>query len=132
MIADDADELRVPLLEERVQIEKVAVETDHVRVRTIVEKRTDIIDEVLKTGWLDVSHVRLDREVSELPEPRQEGDTLIVSIVEERLVKRLFLVEEVHVTRSSNTESVTMPVSLRRMRAVVEQDGADQQLTGRE
>ena len=108
------------------------VETDHVRVRTVVDERTDVIDEVLKTGWLDVTHVRLDQEVAELPEPRQQGDTLIVSIVEERLVKRLFLVEEVHVTRSSHNESVSIPVSLRRMRAVVEQDGADPQPSGRE
>ena len=128
----DADEVRVPLVEERVQVEKVEVETDRVRVRTVVDEHSEIIAQVLQTGRLDVLHIPLDREVAEAPAPRQDGDTLIVSIVEERLVKRLFLVEEVHITQSSHAEAVSVPVSLRRMRAVVEQDAADSLPTGRE
>jgi stress response protein YsnF len=128
----DADEVRVPLVEERVQVEKVEVETDRVRVRTVVDEHSEIIAQVLQTGRLDVLHIPLDREVAEAPAPRQDGDTLIVSIVEERLVKRLFLVEEVHITQSSHAEAVSVPVSLRRMRAVVEQDAADPLPTGRE
>lgn len=128
----DADEVRVPLVEERVQVEKVEVETDRVRVRTVVDEHSEIIAQVLQTGRLDVLHIPLDREVAEAPAPRQDGDTLIVSIVEERLVKRLFLVEEVHITQSSHAEAVSVPVSLRRMRAVVEQDAADLLPTGRE
>lgn len=128
----DADEIRVPLVEERVQVEKVEVETDRVRVRTVVDEHSEIIAQVLQTGRLDVLHIPLDREVAEAPAPRQDGDTLIVSIVEERLVKRLFLVEEVHITQSSHAEAVSVPVSLRRMRAVVEQDAADLLPTGRE
>ncbi|RZL20168.1 MAG: DUF2382 domain-containing protein [Sphingomonas sp.] len=128
----DADEVRVPLVEERVQIEKVEVETDRVRVRTIVDEHSETIEQVLQTGRLDVRHIPLDQEVAEAPAPRQDGNTLIVSIVEERLVKRLFLVEEVHITQSSHTEAVRVPVSLRRMRAVVEQDAADPSPTGKE
>lgn len=128
----DADEVRVPLVEERVQVEKVEVETDRVRVRTVVDEHSEIIEQVLQTGRLDVRHIPLDREVAQAPAPRQDGDTLIVSIVEERLVKRLFLVEEVHITQSSHAEAVSVPVSLRRMRAVVEQDAADPLPTGRE
>lgn len=128
----DADEVRVPLVEERVQVEKVEVETDRVRVRTVVDEHSEIIAQVLQTGRLDVLHIPLDREVAEAPAPRQDGDTLIVSVVEERLVKRLFLVEEVHITQSSHAEAVSVPVSLRRMRAVVEQDAADPLPTGRE
>jgi len=128
----DADEVRVPLVEERVQVEKVEVETDRVRVRTVVDEHSEIIEQVLQTGRLDVRHISLDQEVAEAPAPRQDGDTLIVSIVEERLVKRLFLIEEVHITQSSHAEAVRVPVSLRRMRAVVEQDAADPLATGKE
>ena len=128
----DTDEVRVPLVEERVQIEKVEVETDRVRVRTIVDEHSETVEQVLQTGRLDVRHIPLDQEVAEAPAPRQDGDTLIVSIVEERLVKRLFLIEEVHITQSSHAEAVSVPVSLRRMRAVVEQDAADLSPTGNE
>lgn len=128
----DADEVRVPLVEERVQVEKVEVETDRVRVRTVVDDHSETIEQILQTGRLDVRHLPFDQEVAEAPAPRQDGDTLIVSIVEERLVKRLFLIEEVHVTQSSHAEAVSVPVSLRRMRAVVEQDAAERLQTGRE
>lgn len=128
----DTDEVRVPLVEERVQVEKVEVETDRVRVRTVVDEHSETVEQVLQTGRLDVRHIPLDQEVGEAPAPRQDGDTLIVSIVEERLVKRLFLVEEVHITQSSHAEAVRVPVSLRRMRAVVEQDAADLSPTGKE
>ena len=128
----NADEVRVPLVEERVQVEKLEVETDRVRVRTVVDEHCETIEQVLQTGRLDVRNIPLDQEVEEAPAPRQDGDTLIVSIVEERLVKRLFLVEEVHITQSSYAEAVRAPVSLRRMRAVVEQDAADPSPTGKE
>ena len=131
-MTSDADEVLVPLVEERVEVEKIVVETDHVRVRTVVDEHSETIEQVLRTGRLDVRHIPLDQEVAETPAPRQDGDTLIVSIVEERLVKRLFLIEEVHITQSSHTEAVRVPVSLRRMRAVVEQDAADPLPTGRE
>ena len=128
----DANEVRVALVEERVQVEKVEVETDRVRVRTVVDEHSETIEQVLRTGRLNVRHIPFDQEVGEAPAPREDGDTLIVSIVEERLVKRLFLVEEVHITQSSHTEAVRVPVSLRRMRAVVEQDAADPSPTGKE
>ena len=132
MIIDDADQVRVPLFEERLRVEKVEVETERIRVRTVVDEHSETIEEVLQTGRLDVRRIAFDQEVSEAPAPRQDCDILIVSIVEERLVKRLFLVEEVHVTQSSHAEAVRIPVSLRRMRAVVEQDTAGPSPTGRE
>lgn len=132
MIADDADVARVQLVEERVRVEKVEVQTDQVRVRTVTDERTELVQQVLRTGQLDVTRLAFDQEVTNAPPPRHEGDTLVVSLVEERWVKRLFLVEEVHVTQSSQAETVESSVSLRRMRAIVEQDGAHQQSTGRE
>jgi len=132
MIADDADVARIQLVEEQVRVEKIEVQTDQVRVRTVTDERTELVQQVLRTGQLDVTRLPFDQEVASAPPPRHDGDTLVVSLVEERWVKRLFVVEEVHVTQSSQAETVEIPVALRRMRAIVEQDGADQQSTGRE
>ena len=50
------------------------------------------------------------------------GDLTIVPVVEEVLVveKRLVLKEELHIRRTSQTELVEVPVTLRKQRAVVE------------
>ncbi len=62
---------------------------------------------------------------------RQEGDLLIVPVVEEVLVveKRLVLKEELHIRRRVETESVEVPVELRRQRAEVERVPADESAT---
>lgn len=132
MTTENTDELRVPLVEEQLSIERKEVETDRVRVRTVVDTENVLVEDLLRVGRLDVTRVAADREVTEAPEPYREGDTLVIPIVEERLVveKRLFVVEELRVTSSSEDEAVSIPVSLRRTRAVVDRDVTDQFKTG--
>ena len=131
-MSDDRAEERVALVEEQISVAKREVETERVRVRTVVDAEQVLVEEMLSTGHLEVTRVAVDREVASAPSPRQDGDTLVIPIVEERLVveKRLFVVEELRVTRSSRDEAVSVPVSLRRMRAVIERDGTAQASTG--
>lgn len=127
-----SNEIRVPVVEEQLSVELRQVETDRVRVRTAIDVHEAIVEETLRVGSLKVNRVVVDCEVAAAPEPRREGDTLIIPIVEERLVieKRLFVIEEVHVTGLFRDETVNTPVSLRRMRAVIERDGNEQSSTG--
>ena len=96
--------------------------TDRLRVSTRIEERPVLIEDVVERGNLSVARVAVERAVSEAPAPREEGSTLIVSIVEERLFveKRLFVVEELHITRTTTTERVAIPETVRTMRATVE------------
>ena len=56
------------------------------------------------------------------PQPRAEGNVMIIPIFEEVIVveKRLVLKEELHITQHVTTETVEVPVDLRKQRAVVE------------
>lgn len=130
---ENIDEMRVPLVEEQLSIQRKQVETDRVRVRTVVETEDVLVEGLLQVGRLDVTRVAVDREVSEAPEPYRDGDVLVIPIVEERLVveKRLFVVEELRVASSSQEEAISVPVSLRRTHAIVERDDPDQLATGR-
>ena len=123
LMADESDDtLHLPLVEEALSVDKVAVVSDRVRVVTSVETRDVVAEETLERGVLRVERVATERAVDAAPPPREEGDTLIVSLVEERLVveKRLFVVEEIHVTRERESEHVSVPVTLRATRASVE------------
>ncbi|MFL5759166.1 MAG: YsnF/AvaK domain-containing protein [Thermomicrobiales bacterium] len=73
-----------------------------------------------------VEHVAVDREVDTAPEPRYEGDTLIIPVVEEMLVteKRLLLREEVRITRRQRTEQAEIRDVLRREIVDVEEHPA--------
>jgi stress response protein YsnF len=68
----------------------------------------------------------VDREVDTAPEPRYEGDTLIIPVVEEMLVteKRLLLREEVRITRRQRTEQAEIRDVLRREIVDVEEHPA--------
>lgn len=131
MAPDDPDELRIPIVEEQLSVGRKRTETDRVRVRTVVDTEDVIVEDLLRVGRLDVTRVAVDREVAQAPEPYRDGDTLVIPVVEERLVieKRLFVVEELRVTSSSQDEAVSIPMSLRRTRAVVERDDPDQLAT---
>jgi len=85
-------------------------------------------DEV-RREHVEVTRVSINREVAEAPPVRTEGDVTIVPIVEERLVveKRLFLVEELHLTKTASAQAVELPATLRRMRAEVERHDLHQQ-----
>jgi stress response protein YsnF len=64
----------------------------------------------------------VDRVVSEAPGVRTEGGVTIVPVLEEVLFveKRLVLKEELHIRRTATTETVELPVTLRKQRAVIE------------
>jgi len=66
--------------------------------------------------------------VDEAPAVRTENGVMIVPVLEEVLFveKRLVLKEEIHIRRQRTTETVEMPVTLRKQRAVVEHLTEDQ------
>lgn len=126
MTGDDQSTTRVPVVEEEARIEKRRVESGHVRVRTHIEERQHVLRELLLGEALEVVNVPAEHEVQAPPPPRQEGDVTIISLVEERMVvtKKLFVVEELHVRRTTHLDEIGVPVTVRAMRAVVEEDNA--------
>ena len=131
MLPDD-NEQRIPLIAEEAFVTKAEVITDQLRVSTHVEERAVVVEEDLERGDLRVQRIPTDREVSVAPEPRQDGDTLIMFVVEERLVieKRLFVTEEVRITRTTSSEHVSIPETVRVMRATVEHAAPTSSSTG--
>lgn len=121
-MTDSDTERRIPLFEEQLDIAKVETVSDRVRVTTHVETRDVIVEDQVERGTLTIERIAVDRMVDEAPAPRHEGDTLIVSVVEERLVveKRLFVIEELRIACTSTVEAVTIPHTVRTMRATVE------------
>lgn len=113
-------ETTIPLIEERLNVSTREVET---RVR--IETETDLVEELAKakldTTDVEVVRVPVNQVVAEAPPIRQEGDVTIIPVLEEFLVveKRLMLKEELYVTRRVTTNEVSIPVTLRKQRAIV-------------
>ncbi|HEX2017989.1 MAG TPA: YsnF/AvaK domain-containing protein [Aurantimonas sp.] len=122
MSADErSGETRIPLVEETVAIEKRAVTTGRVQVRTFVDEEQVRVAEALNREIVDVERVPIGRQVEVAPTVREEGEFLIVPVIEERLVieKRLFLVEELRLRRTTVTVPVEADATRRVMHAEV-------------
>lgn len=121
-MSSSATDRTIPIFEEQISVGKTVVVTDQLRVSTVVEEHPVLVEDVVERGDLHIERIAVDRAVEAAPPPRQDGDTLIVSVVEERLVieKRLFVIEEVRITRISTTEHIAVPETVRTMRATVE------------
>lgn len=117
----------VPLMEETLDISKREVVTGGVRLVKKVTEHEETVDLPLLRETVEVERVPIGRIVTEAPAARQEGDTLIVSILEEVLVveKRLMLKEEVRITRTRTEVHQPQVVTLRTEEAVVEGITAD-------
>jgi uncharacterized protein (TIGR02271 family) len=112
----------IPLLEERAVILKRKKLTGGLRVRTVVRESEEVIDQPLTTDEIEVERVSVGRWV-EAPIPiRQEGETTIITLLEEVAVveKRLRATEEVRITKRRTTRQASQHVTLRREEAVVE------------
>jgi stress response protein YsnF len=112
----------IPLVEERAVILKRKKVTGGLRVRTVVRESEEVIDQPLTTEEIEVERVPVGRWV-EAPVPvRQEGETTIITLLEEVVVveKRLRAIEEVRITRRRTTRQAAQHVTLRREEAVVE------------
>lgn len=120
----------IPVVEETARIEKQAVETGRVRVRTETETHDQILRESLRSDSVAVTRVPVNRTLSDgeaAPVARVEDGVTIIPVLEEILVveKRLVLKEEVHIRQTSADEDVEVPVTLRKQRAVVERLSGD-------
>ena len=114
----------IPLVQEELVVSKRERETGRVRVRTEVQWHTGHARADLFRDHVEVERVPVGREVDAVPPVREDGDTVIIPVVEEVLVveKRLFLKEEVRLKRTRTVEHMDEPVRLRAMEAVVDRE----------
>jgi uncharacterized protein (TIGR02271 family) len=115
------DSATLPLLAEELSVSKELRETGRVRISTRTHEREALIDEDLAREQVEIETIPIARRIDAVPQVRQEGDTTIIPVVEERLVvdRELVLKEEIRVRRVRTTERYQEKVALRQQEAVV-------------
>jgi uncharacterized protein (TIGR02271 family) len=123
-MAEEQEVAAIPLVEERVSIDKRQVEAGRHRIRVSVEEREDLVPVELAHDEVEIERVPKNLPLASLPSVRLEGTTTVIPVVEEMVVveKRLMLVEEIHVRRKSATAVREVPVTLRAEQVAIEQE----------
>jgi uncharacterized protein (TIGR02271 family) len=118
----EADEVVVPVVEEEVKVGKRTVESGRVRVTKVVHEREEVIDQPLFKTNVVVQRVPVNQYVEQAPTVREEGDTLIIPMVEEVIVvqKRLLVREELRITKQQVETHEPQRVTVRREEAKID------------
>lgn len=113
----------IPVMEERLVVNKRTVETGRARVHITVSEHEKAVEAMLMRQDVVIERVPVGRDITEAPAVRTEGDTIVVPILEERLVlvKQLVLKEELRIRIGNTPQPMTQSVSLRREHAEIEQ-----------
>jgi len=117
----------VPVMEEELVTGTRRVTTGSVRVRKKVHRLHRTVDIPTVRDVVDVTRRAINQVVTEMPRVREEGDLLIIPVVEEEIVvtKRLVLKEEVYIRRRQERTNATKDVTLGREVATVERLDAE-------
>lgn len=90
-----------PVIQEEAIVEKRLVETGKVVISKKISEHEEIVDVPLFQEKVDVERVPINQVVQERPATRQEGEVVIIPVVQEQVFyqKRLVLIEELHVRK---------------------------------
>ena len=117
---DAGEAFIIPVLREQAQVDMVLEHTGTVRVRKVVHEDTVPISAEGYREVIETTRVPVNQVVQAAEAPRDLGDLLVIPVYEERLVRQLVLVEEIHVRRRREAFEHTAATSLRREEVIVE------------
>jgi uncharacterized protein (TIGR02271 family) len=132
------DEIVIPVIAEEILVGKQQVTRGVVRVHKRVETQEKVVDAPISAEEIVVERLPIHAFVDGAPpQIREEDGVVIIPVLEEVLVveKRLFLREEVHLTRQVTTSTVPQTVLVRHEVVEIERvaaDGTDGRIAGDE
>jgi uncharacterized protein (TIGR02271 family) len=106
---------KIPVAEEHLHITKQVVQTGKVRVsKKVLEEEYNEQVPVFKEEII-VERKQINQFVDgDAPGIRLAGETTIIPVLKEVIVKRLLLVEELHITKKTSEQSIQVRETVRR------------------
>jgi uncharacterized protein (TIGR02271 family) len=122
------DSLVVPVIEEQLIVNKELIETGKVLIKKMVESTNEDIRIPLVEEEVEVERKAINQFIDPPPPAsRYEGEKLIIPVLKEVVVKRLILVEELHITKKRSETEYHQEVNLNKEKVVVERKDSAQE-----
>lgn len=112
--------LTIPIIEEQLIIDKEVKETGKLHIAKHITEETGTVTVPLMHEEHSIEHVPVNAFVDELPVVRQEGETMIIPVLKEVMVKRMLLVEEIRITKHTVQTNEPQQVTLRKENVTIE------------
>ena len=93
-------------------------------MRTTPVEESSTISEPVSREEVSVTRVPIGRIIEQAPRTREEGETTIIPVVEERarVIVEQVLMEEIHVRRVRRREMAELEVKLRRTKVQIDEE----------
>jgi uncharacterized protein (TIGR02271 family) len=115
----------MPVVQEKVNVGKKIIEKGRVKISKIVKEESEVLNLSTTTEQVHIKRVPVNQIVENAPEAvRYEGDTMIIPVLQEVTVieKKLLLVEEIHVTKTSVSSEEVKEIALRKEEIKIERN----------
>jgi uncharacterized protein (TIGR02271 family) len=121
-LTEELSRIRIPIHEERLRTAVRPTDLGELRIHKTVEHVPETVTQAVNREELEIERVPLDRLIDEPAVPRQEGEWLVVPVMEEVLVvtRQLVLTEEVRIRTKWVTEEQEVYEVLRREHVSIE------------
>ena len=103
----------IPVIEEQLKIETKVIETGKIQITKHLKEHDEIINIPLLHEEHLIEHATMNVFVDNMPSVRQEGDTMIIPVLKEVIVKRIFLVEEIRITKKTVQTNAQETITLK-------------------
>jgi uncharacterized protein (TIGR02271 family) len=126
---EDETQVVVPLHAEEFTVAKRRIVTGRARVARVTRRQEELVEGLLARERVEIERTPIGKPLEHAAAIREEGDTIIIPVVEEVLVvqRRLVLKEEIRVRRVRETERHQERVTLRRQEAAIMRFPAQEQ-----
>jgi uncharacterized protein (TIGR02271 family) len=123
----DVHKTIIPLYEKSLSVARRKVERGRYRIDVRVVERDQSVEQTLERQDVEVERIAVGRVVGTAPEIRQEGDVMIIPIVEEEvvLVTRLVLREEIRIRKKTTQRTEQFTIKIRSERAEITRTGVE-------
>jgi len=121
MSATKEEPIVATLHAEELSVTKRRIVTGRAQISTVTREHEELVEELLRHEHVEIERVPIGKPLDQAPKVREEGDVLIIPVVEEVLVteRRLFLKEEVRIRRVRGAEKHRQRVRVRKQEAVI-------------
>jgi uncharacterized protein (TIGR02271 family) len=111
----------IPIVEEHLHIGTEIIETGKVHVsKKVIEEPYDVELPVFKEEVLVEKKTINEYVEGDVPGIRLDGDTTIIPVLKEVIIKKILLVEEIHITKRKIENTVPVHEVLRKEEVTVE------------
>ena len=128
----EGEKLVIPVIAEEIAVGKQVVESGKVRISKRISEHEELVDVPLFREEVRVERVPVNLFVEALPPVRQEGDTMIIPVVEEQIViqKKLLLVEELRVRKEVVEHHQPQTVNVRKEEVEIKRIAGNRKIGG--